>query len=190
MAAALRCLPATAAAAEAALLEPVMARKLLLTAAVRQHTAAVQRMVGLPAMQQHVDAATIEAVCAQLVGPDGGIDLDGEWGPHHDVLLQLYQLPAAAGISSEAVLQQLQAWAGSSSFPEVAEPLCAIPAVAQISSEAVVALLSIALEHHLSESLNEMLHRLLPVVHEQLGSQQGWRSCWKQQWSMTMTPSA
>lgn len=92
--------------------------------------------------------------------------------PHHDVLLQLYQLPAAAGISSEAVLQQLQAWAGSSSFPEVAEPLCAIPAVAQFSSEAVVVLLSIALEHHLSESLNEMLHRLLPVVHEQLGSQQ------------------
>jgi hypothetical protein len=67
--AALQQLPASSSAAAAnvpALLDPAVARKLLLTAATRQHVYAVQHLLKLPYMRQHLDAATLEAMLQQL----------------------------------------------------------------------------------------------------------------------------
>jgi hypothetical protein len=103
------CLPRTADAAAAdmpALLEPDVARKLLLTAATRQHAAlllspsALQYMLRLGYLQQHVDAATLEALLQLLVLPCYNT---------YDALNALCQLPAAAQLSSEALARLLLA---------------------------------------------------------------------------------
>jgi hypothetical protein len=65
-------LPITAASVASSLpelLEPDVARRLLVTAATRRHVAAVQQMTHqqLGYMKQHVDAATLEAVLIQLM---------------------------------------------------------------------------------------------------------------------------
>jgi hypothetical protein len=95
--------PSTAAAAAARSLpeqlEAAAARKLLLAAAARQHTAAIDNMIGLPTMIQLIDADTLEYAIAQL--------LPAQAVPNLYSLEQLYALPAAAQLSSEAVVRLL-----------------------------------------------------------------------------------
>jgi hypothetical protein len=75
-------------------LDASAARKLLLTAAARQHTVAVQQMIGLPVAVQHIDATTLEGMIAQLL-------------PHAGCLELLCAMPAAAQLSSEAAARLL-----------------------------------------------------------------------------------
>jgi hypothetical protein len=122
--------PSTAAAAASrmpALLQPDVVRRLLVTAATRQHTAAVHHMVALPAMQQHLNAATLEAMLLQLLRHDGCINV-------------LCQLPVAAELSTDAVTQLLLAAYQEGSFG--AGPIfCDLDVSQQISSEQIEALL-------------------------------------------------
>jgi hypothetical protein len=48
-------------------LEPEAARKLLTTAALRQHFSTVQHVAGLAVMRRHADAATLQSVLMDLV---------------------------------------------------------------------------------------------------------------------------
>jgi hypothetical protein len=79
-----------------------VARKLLLTAATRQHTAAMQRMLKLHYMRQHVDAATLEAVLKALLATI-------LCHQDHDFVVQLCNLPAAAMLTLQAVTALLHA---------------------------------------------------------------------------------
>jgi hypothetical protein len=98
--------PAMAATAAAALqrlpslVEPDAACRLLVTAAVRQHAAALQHMSSLAAMQQHVNGATIETVLRQLV-----VHADNS---NYVQLLRRFSA-AAAQLDSPAVADLLQA---------------------------------------------------------------------------------
>jgi hypothetical protein len=132
------------------LLEPGVARKLLLTAAVRQHTQAIEHMLRLDYIGQHVDAATIEEMLQHVLACTGYVDM-------YCVLL-LCKLPVAALLSGQAVTMILQAamrcvpraacqyvgseWASWALEPVVA--LCALPAAQQLSCEAVTLLLQTA----------------------------------------------
>uniref|UniRef100_A0A383V733 Uncharacterized protein n=1 Tax=Tetradesmus obliquus TaxID=3088 RepID=A0A383V733_TETOB len=81
--------PETAAAAARRLpgaLEPEFARKLLVTAATRQHAEVVQGMMQRAAVLQHVDAPTLEPVLCGMI-KDGG---------HAGFVSTLCDLPAAA----------------------------------------------------------------------------------------------
>jgi hypothetical protein len=79
------------------LLKPDMARRLLVTAATRQHAAAVLDMSihkQLGYIHQHVNAATLEVMLFELRMSYAYLDL-------------LIQLPAAAHLSSDAVIRLL-----------------------------------------------------------------------------------
>jgi hypothetical protein len=95
-------MPATAASAASlmpALLEPVVARRLLITAATRHHAAAVTHMASttkVEYMQQHIDAATLEAMLVRLL-------------EHYSCLRLLTRLPAATHLSIEAGMRLMQA---------------------------------------------------------------------------------
>jgi hypothetical protein len=120
------------------LLQPTVARKLLVTAATRQHTAAVVYMAELPLMQQQIDATTLEAVIRQL--------------PEHEQCVQaLCALPAAVQLSSDTIAGLLLAVLHATTFSgtycwgaEVASAaghLCKLPAAQQLSSKHINSLL-------------------------------------------------
>jgi hypothetical protein len=94
--------PATAKAAAYRLpeqLKAVTARKLLLTAASRQHVAVTQHMIRLPVTVQHIDANTLEAMIAQLLAC---------WRVEAAACIELLcVMPAAAQLSSEAAARLL-----------------------------------------------------------------------------------
>ncbi|KAF6258854.1 hypothetical protein COO60DRAFT_1075045 [Scenedesmus sp. NREL 46B-D3] len=122
--------PATAAAAASHLpeeLEAGAARRLLLTAAARQHTEAVQQMTDLPFMQQHIDADTLEAVLRQLLAQG-------------DCVQQLCRLPAAVQLSSEAVVCLLLDAVERHEAHNV-RMLCGLAGAQQMSSEQMIDLL-------------------------------------------------
>jgi hypothetical protein len=108
-------------------IEPAAARKLLLTAAARQHTAAVQHMIGLPVLQQHVDADTLEATLTLLLGSLA-------------TMQQLCVLPAAGQLSSEAVVRLLRIAIPMRSFLAI-EQLCSLAGAQQLSSLQIAGLL-------------------------------------------------
>jgi hypothetical protein len=127
---------ASAARYKRKLLVPDVARRLLVTAATRQHTAAVERMVRLAYMQQQIDAATLEAMLAELLKHDG-------------VLRELVRLPAAAHLSSDAVIRLLLAAAarqGYSTPCDNVHMLLQLPAARQFDSAAVLQLLQAAIQ--------------------------------------------
>uniref|UniRef100_A0A383VP01 Uncharacterized protein n=1 Tax=Tetradesmus obliquus TaxID=3088 RepID=A0A383VP01_TETOB len=177
VAAALDCLPA--AAAGAALLEPRVARRLLLTAAMRRHVRAVQRMVALPCMQQHVDAATLEAMLGQRLEAErvpqqlstgAVVQLLRAAIQQHWLPKALCRLPGAAGISSEAVLQLLQA--AVDKCVSSLKPLYALPAAAQLSGEAALGLLNRAVKQGFFHTARMLSSGLPPALREQFSSQQ------------------
>jgi hypothetical protein len=130
--AALRRIPETAAAAARrmpALLEPAVACKTLLTAAVRRHTAAVRHISGLEFMQERVDAATLEAMLWQLLAQPESV-------------LWMLQLPAAAGVTSEALARLLLAAVdGNWHMIDTASFLCCMPQANELSSNLILQLL-------------------------------------------------
>jgi hypothetical protein len=145
--AAARCLPATTAAAEQqmpGLLEPGVACKLLLTAAMRENVAAVGHMVRLESMQQCIDAAALEAMLPELHKQDRCLDA-------------LCQLPAAAALSTDAAVRLLLAAIQDSYADSVHVPgtvlgtrtvweVCSVAAAPQFSQEQVVTLLQACME--------------------------------------------
>jgi hypothetical protein len=80
-------------------------------------------------------------------------------------------LPAAIGISSEAVLQLLQAAVGKGARRSV-KGLCRLPAVAQLTSEAVVALLAAAVKRNSPWTIGALTAALPVVLLEQLSIKQ------------------
>jgi hypothetical protein len=122
---------ATAAAARSlpAILQPAVARRLLLTAATRQHTEAVQQMVALPLLQQHLDAATLEEMLRQLL-----------WD-HHSTKI-LCQLPVAAELSTDSATELLLAAYQEYAY-KAGRALCKLDATRQLSSEQIEDLLQL-----------------------------------------------
>jgi hypothetical protein len=148
--AALCCLPGTAAAAATdmpALLQPDVARRLLLTAAMRHHHSELQYMLRLNYLQQHVDAATIEAMLEQLVAPC----YDDTYA---DVKV-LCKLPAAAQLSSKTLsrllLAAVEGYAKILKQPSrVLGEMAGLPAAQQLSSEEVLQQLQASAQHNSS----------------------------------------
>uniref|UniRef100_A0A383VCX7 Uncharacterized protein n=1 Tax=Tetradesmus obliquus TaxID=3088 RepID=A0A383VCX7_TETOB len=129
--------PATAAAAARrmpALLVPSVARKLLLTAATRHHTAAVLHMVGLASMQQHINADTREAMLAQLLAD-------------YDCVGLLWQLPIAP-ISTEALVRLLLTAVQGPASNQVVDLLCCSTAAQQFTPGQVDTLLRAGMHWH------------------------------------------
>jgi hypothetical protein len=167
--------PAVAATAAAALqrlpslLEPSLVRRLLVTAALRQHAEALQYLSALPGVQQHVDAATLQTMLMQLVthadnssyvqllrrfpaaAAQVGSIIIAEvlqaaiergrcvW------VQQLCKLPGAQWLDSNAVVLLLKA-AVERGYCECTYYLCNLPAAQQLSGEAVAALLQVAVK--------------------------------------------
>lgn len=167
--------PAVAATAAAALqrlpslLEPSLVRRLLVTAALRQHAEALQYLSALPGVQQHVDAATLQTMLMQLVThadnssyvqllrrfPAAAAQLASctvaellkaavERGRCVWVQ-QLCKLPGARWLDSNAVVLLLKA-AVERGHCECTYYLCNLPAAQQLSGEAVAALLQVAVK--------------------------------------------
>jgi hypothetical protein len=118
------------------ILQPAVARKLLLAAATRQHGAALAYMLTLPAMLQHLDAATLEAMLMQLL-------------QDYDCVKTLCQLPVAAELSIATVTQLLLAACQEREY-EAARVFCGLDAAQQISSEQIEALLQPLMPHTVS----------------------------------------
>ncbi|KAF6246110.1 hypothetical protein COO60DRAFT_1242830 [Scenedesmus sp. NREL 46B-D3] len=104
-------------------LERGMAHKLLLAAAALKHTAAMQQMLRLAAMQRHADAALVEAMLSQLLA-------------HQESVQQLCALPAAEQLSSDAV-SRLLLQAMQQRLPAAASQLQRLPAAGQLGTEQV-----------------------------------------------------
>jgi hypothetical protein len=117
----------------AAQLEPSQARKLLITAAVRQHEHAVLHMLELDTVQQHVDSGTLVSLIKHMITSVKGIDA-------------LSALPAAADIDSDAVIELLHEAVQQGTI-EVAAALCELPAAQHLTSAAVLQLLA-SVEHY------------------------------------------
>jgi hypothetical protein len=145
--------PATAAAAARRLPEnftPEVARKLLLTAATRQHTEVLEMMIKLPAVQQHIDVPTLEPVLQLLIAKAKA-----------GCAVLLLELPAAAQLPSDAVCRLLQI-AALQGAGHVAAQLCRLPGAQQMSCSELAGLLTQCSEGStdpLSDDLDEALQR-------------------------------
>jgi hypothetical protein len=120
-----------------ALLQPEVARKLLITAATRQHIAALQHLATLAVMREHMDAATLEDVLRQLLK---GFDHE-----RFDCFGILCKAPEAAQLNSEAVQLLLLTAVHESSCAAVLW-LCRLPAARQLSSGQVECLIQTCIE--------------------------------------------
>jgi hypothetical protein len=121
------------------LLEPDVARKLLVTAATRRHVTAVHKMITyqqLGYMKQHIDAATLQVLLMLFEMPDAYLE-------------SLVQLPAAANLSSEYVIRLLLAASDAryrrTGFSAV-RVVCQLPAAQQLDRAAVLQLLQAAIQ--------------------------------------------
>uniref|UniRef100_A0A383VKT1 Uncharacterized protein n=1 Tax=Tetradesmus obliquus TaxID=3088 RepID=A0A383VKT1_TETOB len=107
-----------------ALLQPDVARKLLLTAAARQHTVAVHHMVNLEVMQQHINEDTLEGMLVHLLRQHGCVEV-------------LLQLPAAAQLSTDAVLRLLLAAVKTPNALTAVHKVFSLTAARQLTTEQV-----------------------------------------------------
>jgi hypothetical protein len=170
---ALNHLPATEAAAARrlpALLEPAVARKLLLTAVTRHATHAIDHLLQLTYMRQQLDAATLEAMLHQpspyfmtvrylcrlpeaaqlsveavsrlLLAAVDGCNTSDPYATHALTVMELCRLSAAANLSSEALFQVLQVAVVRSGVPE---GLYMLPAAQQLRSDQAYQLLLAAI---------------------------------------------
>jgi hypothetical protein len=122
-----RVLTASSARDVPASLQQAVARRLLLTAATRQHTDAVRILLVFPVMQQQLDAATLEVMLRQLL-------------KYHECIRILCQLPVAAELSPDTAAGLLLA-AYQGLMYDAGRELCALDASHQLSSEQIEALL-------------------------------------------------
>jgi hypothetical protein len=103
-------------------METEAARKLLLTAAVRRHAVTAQHMLQLPAMMQHIDTATVEAMLLPLL-------------PYGNCVVLLCKLLVAFQLSADAVATLLlAATQGSGGRAEAVYNLCSLPAAAWLNA--------------------------------------------------------
>jgi hypothetical protein len=141
------------------LLEPDVARRLLVTAARRQHVAAVHKIVTherLEYIKQHTDAAALEVILFDL----------HRHAESTAYIFLLTKLPAAALLSSEAVIKLFLNAAAAHAINALFE-LCRLPAAQQFDRAAVLQLLQAAVQQgHLSSWFCE-----LPAA-QQLGSRE------------------
>jgi hypothetical protein len=165
--------PAATAAAQRlpAQLNADVARKLLTTAAQRWHAAAVLHMAGHGAckdsIQQHIDAPTLEIVLLHMTFDEACVNvlcrlpaaalLTSDalekiiWEAfEEDFILDrrsaVYRLPAAACISSSAVLKMLEYRVNNGNYDWV-EAMCSLPLAQQLSIDEVKQLLQEALTY-------------------------------------------
>jgi hypothetical protein len=132
-------LPATAAAAARrlpALLEPAVARKLLLTVAPRYWILPLNRLLKLAYIRQHLDAAMLKALLHRAL-------------PEYPPVAALCQLPEAAQLSDGAVVDLLLAALNNLFIPGAVDyqsinELCKLPAAASISGDALFQVLQVA----------------------------------------------
>jgi hypothetical protein len=120
------------------LLEPDVAHRLLVTAARRQHVAAVHKMVShqrLGYIKQHVDAATLEVMLFDL-------RRHAMSGAYRNLLTQL---PAAAHLSTEAFIKVLLDAAAVHASKTIFV-VCRKPAVQQLDTAAGLHLLQAAVK--------------------------------------------
>jgi hypothetical protein len=122
-----------------------LACKLLLTAARRQHAAAVQTLISEPAVLQHMDAWTLEAVLRQLLanGSVIGSACFADFFESLCVRLLHPQLPAVVALNSE-VLARLLLAAVEASANRCVQQLCLLPAAQQLSSNSMAQLVKAA----------------------------------------------
>jgi hypothetical protein len=135
-------LPVTAAATARdipELLEPEAPRRWLLTAATRQHTAAVEQMVQLGYLRQLVDATVLEAMLRRLLMHHNSVDCS----------TALLRLPAAKQLSSNAVLQLLYIAVTDKELAGgyFTHLMCQLPGAQQLDRQAVLQLLQAAVQH-------------------------------------------
>jgi hypothetical protein len=150
-------------------LEPEVARKLLTTAALRQHVSAVHHMSGLAVMQQHADAPTVHSVLVNLVAPANSPHAwcddvncfahDSQAGDEDNCpaddsqgyilrsicILAVCAMPAAAQLSADRLAQLLLAAVQSRAALQGINRLCRLPAARQLSSDQVADLLDAAI---------------------------------------------
>jgi hypothetical protein len=166
--------PSTAEAAAHGLpeqLEAAAARKLLLTAAVRQHTAVIEHVIDLPVTGQHIDADTLEGMIMQLLPQAGCLELlctvpaaaqlsseaaarlllEGLKQRQHVALGQLWGLAGAQQISSELLAELLLGCAhvctcAGKVVDECLGAICILPAATALSSTELVQLLEAVFE--------------------------------------------
>jgi hypothetical protein len=117
-------------------LEPTAARRLLLTAAVRQRGQLVRQVAAVPAVQQHLDAPTLSAVLRTLL-------LGGGWRALYDLNDLLRDQQAVAFLRGGTLVEVLHA-AVASRAPGLVEPLFKSPNARQLGVAAVLELLSAA----------------------------------------------
>lgn len=152
-----------------AIIEPDVARKLLVTAAARQHDCVVLQLLADPAIQQHADGDTYEVVISQLIIAEAK---DG-WHPRRvrycEQTSAAVQLSAAELLNSEAAARLLHT-AVLHGRLGYAEYLCQLPAAQLLGNDAVLPLLSEAVEQEEFCNCTATLCSLPGAVQLQLSS--------------------
>uniref|UniRef100_A0A383WDR5 Uncharacterized protein n=1 Tax=Tetradesmus obliquus TaxID=3088 RepID=A0A383WDR5_TETOB len=134
--------PAVAATAAAALqrlpalLEPGTVRLLLVTAAMRQHSEALQHLAALAAVQQHVDAATLQTVLIELV----------THADNSSYVQLLRRFPAAAAQLKRSTVAELLQAAVERGRCVWVQQLCKLPGAQRLSSNVTAQLLQTAVD--------------------------------------------
>jgi hypothetical protein len=136
---------------------PTTQRRLLVTAATRQHITALRTMTTMPDIMQHVDAPTLYTLLKQLT--------EGRFSSTIKVVLQADSLQekAVMQLTSEAVCELLQAAVERDDGPST-ELLCILPAARHLTVEALMQLLQAAVAAaaplHGGSGCVEQLYRL------------------------------
>jgi hypothetical protein len=163
-------------------LEPAVARKLLTTAALRQHVSAVQHMAGLAVVQQHIDATALQSCLQELLAPSSLQDAHSAWRNYlwASTVASQYKeeriqrsicvhaacaMPAAALLGTDAVTQLLLASMQARAHMKVISRLCGLPAARQLSSDQAVQILDLAIKMEWT-SCTAMLCSWLPPAQQ------------------------
>jgi hypothetical protein len=157
-------------------LEPASVRRLLLTAALREHDSAVQKIAGSTVVKQHVDTPTVHRTLQELV-QRAAPDMWSFWQEHVDQLRNSNELsieavctlPAAAALGSDAVAQLLLIAVQANAGDQCIHTLSKLPAAAQINSMQLTEILQAAVQSRSVECLRTLFR--LPAA-EDMSSKQ------------------
>jgi hypothetical protein len=123
-------------------LGPEEARKLLLTAAVRQHDGIVSSLMQHPGVVQHIDAATVEAAVSKLLAWRVEAARDGLL---QYMLAAVCSMPASSQLGADALERLLHSAIGLEMHSSaVVFKLIQLPAAQQLSSSTVAACLQVS----------------------------------------------
>jgi hypothetical protein len=141
-------------------LQPESTRRLLATAAVRQHIGVLHELMCLPALAQHIDVGMLEIVVEQLIAC-AQLRLIRPY-------LRLSR-QASDGISKRMVVRLLHAVLRSSEsffFVRLFKTLCALPAAGQINNDEAAQLLQAAKRPCSTQQAFTSLICALPAVQQ------------------------